>query len=324
MSFFTQLPRELYSPQAFKDFNCANGDFDLGVARAMAWMCQLAYETDDPDKIDSIATDWTLTILHGGIISKLVATILPKSSTQLIVAERDGAAIIAFAGTDPLRLVDWATDFDIRPTATGAASGFASAAQSVAAEIETLLTGPLSGKPVFVTGHSLGGALAALAAQEIERARAGSVRAVYTFGMPRTGNATFSDSYNAVLGSRTYRLVHADDIVPMVPPSSVQQARHVGRVLRCERLGKFDAGALSAVGSNEPELGESVKAQLKQLRDTPFSGVISAAQRAKLVTALTLGKAPAGMRTDAAGIMIETLPPPVRDHLPDRYIAATG
>jgi hypothetical protein len=33
---------------------------------------------------------------------------------------------------------------------------------------------------------------------------------------------------------------------------------------------------------------------------------------------------PARTRTDLGGLLIETLPPPLRDHMPDRYIQALG
>jgi len=37
---------------------------------------------------------------------------------------------------------------------------------------------------------------------------------------------------------------------------------------------------------------------------------------------LKIGANPSGVRTDLAGILIEMLPPRLREHMPDRYIAA--
>ena len=48
MSFLVKLPTELYDPMAFAQFT-GGRDFTIGNAKAMAWMCQLAYETDEPD-----------------------------------------------------------------------------------------------------------------------------------------------------------------------------------------------------------------------------------------------------------------------------------
>jgi hypothetical protein len=43
------------------------------------------------------------------------------------------------------------------------------------------------------------------------------VARVYTFGQPRVGNSAYRDGYNADLRDRTFRIVHADDIVPRIP-----------------------------------------------------------------------------------------------------------
>jgi triacylglycerol lipase len=325
MSFFTTLPLERYSPDAFDRFDATtSGGFNPGTGKAMAWACQLAYETAEPPKIDIIAGRWKCTV-PVAVISESSATVLPTSSTQLIVFVHGNAVIISFAGTDPVTLVDWITDFDIKNTDQGSANGFAAAAQSVQQKIEAVLQQPaFANKPIFVTGHSLGAALAALTAQKIDAGKPGSVRAVYTYGMPRTGNAQFASAYNQALGARTYRMVHGSDVVPTVPPAlpaPLPGPCHVGRFLHCARLGKFDAGTLApTTDSDEPNFVKGISAQLKQMHHGPLSEIMSFAERGKLAAALALGIGPAGLRTDPGGIAIELLPPPLRDHMPDRYI----
>ena len=71
--------------------------------------------------------------------------------------------------------------------------------------------------PVYYTGHSLGGALAVLAASLLEPA------AVYTFGSPRMGNGQFVDSTRHI---PVYRVVNPRDIVASVPP--IPGILHVG------------------------------------------------------------------------------------------------
>src|SRR5262249_49570695 len=67
-------------------------------------------------------------------------------------------------------------------------------------------------KPVLVTGHSAGGALATLAADRFRRAGL-NVHSAYVFASPRVGNRVFVDSYSVPL----YRIETMDDLVPHVP-----------------------------------------------------------------------------------------------------------
>jgi len=55
MSFLVRLPEETYRSDALARFT-ANPDFTLGNAQAMMCLAQLAYETDDPEKIKRILT----------------------------------------------------------------------------------------------------------------------------------------------------------------------------------------------------------------------------------------------------------------------------
>jgi hypothetical protein len=50
MSFLTKLPKEPYNGNGFASF-VGQREFNLGDGRAVAWMSQLAYETDEPEKI---------------------------------------------------------------------------------------------------------------------------------------------------------------------------------------------------------------------------------------------------------------------------------
>jgi triacylglycerol lipase len=324
MSFFTKLPTHRYDAAAFTGFNGDN-EFRLENARAFAWLSQLAYETDEPNKISTILSMWGLRLADAGIIVEETKTELPLASTRCFVATGPNVTIIAFAGTDPVVLANWISDFDIHLRASGAADGFSTAAEVVWPKLKQIIdqSGSIQ-RNIFVTGHSLGAALAALIAYRIGEMPVAGVAGVYTFGMPRPGDSTFAVAYNARLGSRTYRLVHGDDLVPTVAPSHLG-FRHVGRHLHCGRNGKFDSAALARdTASDEPLFIAGVSKQLNQVLDRPGAAGLSLVARFKLAAALVADVAPAEMRTDPAGIAIELLPPPLRDHMPDRYIAACG
>lgn len=66
--------------------------------------------------------------------------------------------------------------------------------------------------PVFYTGHSLGGALATLAASRRSPA------AVYTFGSPKVGDTAFALSLREV---PVFRVVNNRDLVALLPPSRI-------------------------------------------------------------------------------------------------------
>jgi triacylglycerol lipase len=268
MSIFTKLPEDLYPAGDKSPFAAFSSSSDLafGIARAMIWLSQLAYETDDQPKIKRILSKWGLSLV-GDVISKEAATVLPSARTHAIVAARHDAVFVAFAGTDPVVLENWVTDFDTRPASDGSARGYRDAAAVVRDDLTDRLERS-RGKKVFITGHSLGGALAVVTALECagEGTAAGTkldIAAVYTFGMPRPGSPAFADAYNGQLGLRTYRLVHGSDIVSTVAPSGMG-FRHVGRYLHCPTLGKFRAEDLkSDTSSDEPDFQSGVAEWLR-------------------------------------------------------------
>jgi triacylglycerol lipase len=292
MSLLVKLPEERYEVNAFADFSL-DSNFNVGTARALAWTSQLAYETDEPDKIAHILKRWQLTLVADGVVVEEAETVLPKSSTRCFVAHGRAALIIAFAGTDPLVLANWITDFDMHIDSTGAARGYDVATQAVWPRVLSLIAKYAApDDKILVTGQSLGAALAALTAHKIDADAQRRVHAVYAYGMPRPGDAAFAAAYDAGLGQRTYRLVYGDDIVPTVAPSTIG-FRHVGRYLHCKRGEKFDQQELSArTDSEEPQFVKGLSTELRGLLDRKVMNWI---MRFKLAAALALGHGPAGM-----------------------------
>jgi hypothetical protein len=315
MSLFTQLPVDRYVADAVRGF-ALTADFDLATALSLAWMSQLSYETD-PDKISTLCGKLGIGLV-GAPIHRRVRTGIPIASTYALVLDLRDAVVVAFAGTDPVHLANWVSDFDIRRTDGGAAAGFTMALRAVEQDILAALP---AGRPVMVTGHSLGGALAVLFAQSLGT-MGRDVAAVYTYGAPRPGRRDFSEPYNnGSLGARTFRCVHGDDIVPTVAPSEPLGFRHVGRFVHAPTGGKF-IGPEGDAGVDLPAFAEGIAAELSTVIHNPraVAGAFSGRLR-KLAGALA-GKPAEGMRNDLAGITIEMLPARVRHHLPDQYIAA--
>ncbi|HEX5374368.1 MAG TPA: lipase family protein [Aquabacterium sp.] len=129
-------------------------------------------------------------------------------------------AALVFRGTeqDPRDLI---TDLDVglatlSRRSVGVHRGFQRALDSIWPNIEARLRTLTC--PVFYTGHSLGAAMAILAA--VRRAP----RAVYAFGAPRVGNALFAAQTTDLT---IHRVVHGADLVTALPPTLLGY-RHVG------------------------------------------------------------------------------------------------
>ncbi len=115
--------------------------------------------------------------------------------------------------------VDW-------PAGGRAHRGYAEACLDVSADVWAALQQFRDGtgwrRPVFYTGHSLGGTLATLMATLPP-----SPTATYTFGAPRAGNAAVHQGRTSPL----YRLVHGNDFAPHVPPA-LWGYRHPSKPIR--------------------------------------------------------------------------------------------
>lgn len=83
---------------------------------------------------------------------------------------------------------------------------------------------------VITTGHSLGGALAALCAVDVQFNFSGLEIEVYTYGAPRVGNDGFVESFNRRVPD-SFRFVYGMDIVPALP-RIWQGYRHVDKEYR--------------------------------------------------------------------------------------------
>jgi hypothetical protein len=305
MSVFVELDREQYPDDALNKFT-ASRQFNLDNAGAMMWLAQLAYETAHKGKVESILNALQLTMRE--FVTNDPRTGLPPNSACVVVAEGRGAMFVTFAGSDPGKIEDWVTDFDAMPSATDLHTGFQDAVGTVWPKVKTAIENRSTpGEPIFFTGHSLGGALAIVAASRaaLELNIQGIV--VYTYGSPRTGGTKFFGEYTPLLGDSTFRLIDGTDIVPTVPPPLSGGYRHVGHAIQCKTDGIFDAQTpIMAPNQNKPDLVES--AVQSALAD---SGAIGNFQ------ILHHGLGP-GLLNHLSGL----LPRMVRDHVPANYFRA--
>ncbi len=146
-----------------------------------------------------------------------------------IILQNDEALVVVFRGTrlqshtlmDVAEFVvihedDLRTDSQFLPAVFRAGGhvhqGFRDAFAEVRDQLDALVRAKRPAQQLWLTGHSLGGALATLAAAHIEGA---SVRGLYTYGCPRVGDLPF---VHTLPQQSHYRFVHRDDWVPTIPP----------------------------------------------------------------------------------------------------------
>jgi pimeloyl-ACP methyl ester carboxylesterase len=110
-------------------------------------------------------------------------------------------------------------------------AGFLKAFTEIAGRLDLIVKARRPEQTLWLTGHSMGGALATLGAAHFGRE---TVQGLYTYGCPRVGDAAFA----RVLPLETHvRFVHRDDWVPTGPP---------------EFLGYVHAGTLHQVTGSPP------------------------------------------------------------------------
>ena len=152
----------------------------------------------------------------------------PNSHAALVetVADDDAAfAVLVFRGTTG-GMTNWLFNLDMLPCPWPAGGkvhrGFSRLIRSVWESIDAALQEV--SKPLFYTGHSLGGALATLAAS------LNPPHAVYTFGAPRIGDAAFAGPLADV---PVFNVFNPQDIVTHLPPAGrFSGFTHVGTIIK--------------------------------------------------------------------------------------------
>jgi hypothetical protein len=188
------------------------------------------------------------------------------SNAYLIQSACGRVGILCYRGTEPRNFINWLTDADVNPVPLpfpiGARSakeatvhgGFYRNLRATWHEVVAGLSLMASGKSIldveadkatnelealYVTGHSLGAAMAALAAVRLvtdpdyERRFGAKLRGVYTFGQPIVGNEAFAAACdgNDFLHTAVFRHVYGHDIVPRLPPTVTGKFVHFGAEL---------------------------------------------------------------------------------------------
>lgn len=188
-----------------------------------------------------------------------------KTGSQAFAAVRamgnhgHAMALVAFRGTEPNRWLDLVADllawFTPWPQGGRVHRGFARAARPLIKPITGWLAAnaPADGQ-LLVTGHSLGAALATLAATCWPRSE------LITIGSPKVGDAAFA----ALLAQqKCTRIVDGKDLVTGVPPGWFLPYVHIGELIQIAADGSTSRDP-SAVGPR-PGWGDAMVAAWRRL-----------------------------------------------------------
>jgi triacylglycerol lipase len=203
---------------------------DVRNALILARACDLAYynKPEGPARFSS----------ELGLDARLISV----DNTQVYIAENDKSIVIAFRGSEAPTtldgLKDWlltnannylilpegraGTDFAAAGVGARFHKGFLEALAIVWEPMLAAVNAALKTKerPVWVTGHSLGGALALMAAWRLQRSFI-SIQEIVTFGAPMIGNDTAAKAFEQEFSGKIYRFVDLEDVVPHLPSVSL-------------------------------------------------------------------------------------------------------
>ena len=202
----------------------SSSGFSLDVAHIMVKASAAAYSID-PDRMREQAKSWGF--------ERCIPFASDKS--QGFMAIYDRVIVLCFCSAKSLG--DWLLDADLQ-TVNRTYGGYdvtlhhsvVQAYESVATFISEKLCEISAGRCLWVTGHSIGGAIALLAG--IELAEIVPPRGIYTFGQPKIGCSQLDAYLKEKYDDRYFRIVNDVDIVARIP----NIFSHAGNML------KFDSG----------------------------------------------------------------------------------
>jgi len=202
----------------------------LANARFLAKACELAY-LEEP-----LGTAAFRALL--GLTARLISV----DNTQAYVARDDQSVVVAFRGSQSPKSLDgfkdWlltnadnllvvpagraGTDFAAAGVGARFHRGFLEALAEIWDPLHSAVREALEAKdrPLWITGHSLGGAIALLAAWRFQQQFI-PVHEVMTFGAPMIGNAAAAQAFEREFPNRIFRYVDVEDPVPLLPTVSL-------------------------------------------------------------------------------------------------------
>ena len=212
---------------------------DPGNAYWMARISSEIYKTpesggDEPDEKKILES------LRGCDSKFMSVTGADKNSAQAALIEHKDYICMVFRGTD--QIADWLDNLRVYRVSALFGEFHVGFWESVE-DVWDVLSGKLKyirskrKKPLFITGHSLGGAMATIAAARLIHEDR-TFTSVYTFGQPRAMDRDTGRIYEIEIKGRHYRFQNNEDVVTRIP-TRVTGFTHVGNCLYIDNDGKI-------------------------------------------------------------------------------------
>ena len=143
------------------------------------------------------------------------------ADTQAFIAAHGDKLILSFRGHSSL--IKDVADFKFMKEESAHFKGkvhwvLEKAFEKLKPKILKLIIKYAEGRQLYITGHSLGAALAQLAAYSIREKTDATIAGIYLYGSPNVGNKDFAAAYNDYLSQQTYLHINQGDILTKAPP----------------------------------------------------------------------------------------------------------
>ncbi|MBD5771730.1 lipase family protein [Marinomonas colpomeniae] len=190
----------------------------FAVQNFLAIQTQAVFSNDTylaADEIEASLLEQGQVYVHQAVLQDIqVRYFLSKSNDAQTVGVR-GTANLTNAMLDLDVALQLDTQLNIKLH-----NGFSSSAKAVYRDIKPYL---VADKPIHLTGHSLGGAIAVVLAMYLQQ-DGFDVTQVITFGQPKVTNVAGAAKFTEL---PLIRVVTPNDIVPLVPPLSPLQIKEL-------------------------------------------------------------------------------------------------
>jgi hypothetical protein len=246
---------------------------DPEIAHVMATCAAYSYST--PETLSMIMARMGLEDNQCQMIRTSVDAMMICSTAFLIQSKSGKVGILCYRGTEPLNFINWLGDIDVQPERMGyqisdpcatVHAGFYRNVRATRYEVMNALRRACDRRPIrglgtdgasqadgaygadpsrmesdlealYITGHSLGGAMAAMLGVMIRHERkykeafADRLKAVYTYGQPMIGDPSFAAACESdeFLRENVIRYVYDSDVVPHLPSTASGPFRHFGK-----------------------------------------------------------------------------------------------